>query len=215
MDILDEIKQDMRSEQAQKFWNVYGKLIIAAAVALVLVTAVGSGYKQYQQYRSAQDAQVFSQAIDLADAQNRDEALQKLAAISGSAGKGYQTLAIFSEASIKYKAGDKKGAADAYIQLALNTGIDLLYRDLALIYGTSIAMDLEKPDLQTLDKDLQPLTDAGRPWRFSALELQGLIAMQSGDKSKAKNIFDRIAADINAPLGLKTRATRVSSVLAY
>lgn len=215
MDLIDEIKEDLRSEQMRRVWKDYGKIIMAAIAILVLGTAVTSGYKQYSQYRASNDAMLFDQAIDLADAKKRDEALKQLAQIADDASSGYKTLALFSEASIKYKSGDKSGAVAAYDKLSNTGGIDSMYRELATIDSVSIQMDMENANLDGLSKRLQPLTETGRPWRFSALELQGLIAMQQGDKEKAKNIFARIAADMNAPTTMKMRVQRVSTVLSY
>ncbi|TAH33068.1 MAG: tetratricopeptide repeat protein [Alphaproteobacteria bacterium] len=215
MDLIDEIKEDLRSEQMRQVWKNYGKLIMAAIAVLVLGTALTSGYKQYSQYRASNDAALFDQAVDLADAKKKDEALKQLAQIADDASSGYKTLALFTQASIKFKDGDKKGAIEAYDQLANAGGIDPMYRELATIDSVSIQMDMEGANLDGLSKRLEPLTATGRPWRFSALELQGLIAMQKGDKEKAKNIFDRIAKDENSPVSMRMRVQRVATVLSY
>ncbi len=215
VDILDEIKEDLRNEKAQKFWNKYGRMIMVALALFVGGTALVSGYKQYAEYRATKDASEFSTAIDLIDGQSRDEALKKLSQMGSEASAGYKTLALFSKANVLYKAGDKVAAAAAYDDLSKTSGVDALYRELATVYSVSIQMDLDKPDYTAMDKRLEPLTQTGHPWRFSALELQGLIAMQQGDSKKAKEIFNRIVADLNAPSTIKMRAQRVSSVLSY
>jgi len=215
MDLLDEIKEDLRNEQAKKFWQNYGRYVIAAVVALVLGTGITSGYKQYSQQQAAKDAGEFSTAMQLANDKKRDEALQKLSSLALDGTSGYKTLALFSTANLALKEGKPADAASAYDQVANNESIDPLYRGLATIYGTIIRMDLPDADLAGLDAKLQPLTAAGKPWRFSALELQGLIAMQQGNKEKAKNIFDRIAADAEAPQVMKARVQRQSEVLSY
>lgn len=215
MDLLDEIQEDLRSEQFRKFWQRYSKLLIGAVVLLIAVTALTSGYKQYRQYQSAKDAAAYNAAMDLAEAQKRDEAIQQFAAIAGDAGPGYKTLALFSEASLKFKSGDKAGAVAAYDKLADARGLDSLYRELAVICSVSIQLDQPNPNYAALEKRLDALTGTGKPWRHSALELQGLIAMQNNEKDKAKSIFDRLVADKATPEAMKARADRVASVLSY
>lgn len=215
MDLLDEIKEDLRNEQAKRFWKNYGRYIIAAVVALVLGTGLTSGYKQYAAHQAAMDAGEFSTAMQLANEKKADEAVKKLSDLALDGTSGYKTLALFSKANLALKAGKADEAAAAYDQVADNADIDPLYRGLATIYSTIIRMDLPNADLAALDAKLQPLTLAGKPWRFSALELQGLIAMQQGNKEKAKNIFDRIAADAEAPGTMKQRVQRQSEVLSF
>jgi hypothetical protein len=47
-DIFREIDEELRQEKYEKLWQRYGKLIIAAAVVLILSVASYKGWEQYQ-----------------------------------------------------------------------------------------------------------------------------------------------------------------------
>lgn len=213
MDILDEIKEDLRTEKARQFWTNYGKQIFAAIGVLVLGTGLWSGLQQYNHHRALGDSEKFSAAVQMAEDQNRNEALAELTKIAAVAGPGYKTLALFSEASLQQKAGDTKAAIASYDTLANNAGLDPLYRELAIVYSASLQLDMSATDFDALFDRLQPLTATGKSWRYSALELQGLARWQQGKTSDAKEIFGRLAADPQAPDALKVRAERWASQL--
>jgi hypothetical protein len=215
MDILDEIKEDLRSEQAKKFWANYGNWILGGVVALVFGTAVASGLQQYQHYRSGIDAEKFSAAVQMAEEEDRDAALTGLGAIAAEAGAGYKTLALFSEANLHLKAGDTSKAIAAFNALADNTALDAIYRELATIYSCSLQLDMADADFAAIAARLEPLVGPGKPWRYSALELQALAKLQQGQKAEAKNIYDRLAVDTEAPAALKIRAERLASQLIF
>jgi hypothetical protein len=215
MDILDEIKEDLRSEQAKKFWHNHGRHILAAVAILVLGTGLWSGLQQYNQHRAAIDSEKFSAAVQLADDQKRDQALAELAKISNEAGAGYKTLALFSEANLQIKAGDNKAAAATFDRLADNRAIDPMYRELATIYSANLQLDFPQPEFDKIFDRLQPLTATGGAWRYSALELQGLVRAQQGKKDEAAAIFARLQADAQTPSGIKARAERWASQLLF
>ena len=215
MDILDEIKEDLRSEQARKFWTAYGNWILAGVAALVLATALVSGLQQYRHYQAGIDAEKFSAAVQMAEEENRDAALLSLGAIAADAGAGYKTLALFSEANLHLKAGDTAKAIAAFDALANNAALDGIYRDLATIYSCSLQLDAAAVDFAAITARLEPLTGPGQPWRYSALELQALTKLQQGEKTEAKNIYERLALDTEAPASLKARAERLASQLIF
>ena len=64
-----------------------------------------------------------------------------------------------------------------------------------------------------MTKRLQPLTEPGNPWRYSALEITAVLAHRSGDKAKAQEILTGLADDLDAPQALRQRATEMLAAL--
>ena len=60
---------------------------------------------------------------------------------------------------------------------------------------------------------MQPLTADSSPWRFTALELTGLLAHRANDDTKAKTIFAKLADDREAPQGVRARAAEILASL--
>ncbi len=116
---------------------------------------------------------------------------------------GYATLARFNIAGLRAERGDLAGAVEIYDELA-KSAADRTLRDLAVILSATYT--LENADPRALMDRLEPLTAAGNPWRYSALELTALLAGRVGDGARQREIFTRLAEDSSAPAGIRARA---------
>jgi len=66
---------------------------------------------------------------------------------------------------------------------------------------------MDDGDPVVLQKRLQPLLADNAPWRYSAMEDEGFLALRAGDKAKAKQVFTELAQDAGVPPGIAARAT--------
>jgi len=86
-----------------------------------------------------------------------------------------------------------------------------LYRDLAtlrLVLLTNYPMFAEEK-LQVLE----PLTAPGAPFRLLAQEQMALLAMEIGDRDRARGLLRPIIDDAEADLGQRQRAAQLFVVL--
>mgnify|MGYP001404674841 CR=1 FL=1 len=210
--LFREIDEDLRHDEFHKLWQAYGKYALAGAVALVLGVA---GFKGWQSYdMSAREALGvrFQSAADLVTAGKTDEALKTFSEIAEDGG-GYQMLARFNQARIYARQGDSAGATAAYRALAGDGAVDSLYRDLAVILGAYQELNDPGADLPALAKRLEPLRAETSPWRYSAREISALLARRSGDRGKAKELYQGLANDARAPQGVRARAQEMLSII--
>ncbi|MDA0306634.1 MAG: tetratricopeptide repeat protein [Proteobacteria bacterium] len=210
---IQEVDEDLRQDQAHQLWQDYGKYAVALAVLLVVGVA---GFKGWQAYdissREAASAR-FSQAMKIDPAKDPDAALKAFQGITADGKAGYPLLARFQQAKLLAKAGNAQGAADAYRALSGDKSIDEIYRNLAIILGSLQELNTQAPNLEALEKKLQPLAADDSTWRFSAREISGIIANQTGDKDKARKLFSALAEDRTAPQGVRARAQEMLSIL--
>jgi len=204
-DIFQEVEEDLRRDNLAKLWRRYGTWIIGVAVAIVVATAAFVLWRQYQESQRMDLARQYTQAADLLGRSDREGALQAFDAL-GAAGGGYGVLARLREAQLLAESGDAAGAAAAYEAIAADSSVDQPYRDLAVILLALHGLD--SGDASALTARLKPLTAEGNPWRYSALELTGLLAKRTGDTARAREIFVGLADDAQAPLGVRERATQ-------
>ena len=207
-EFIREVDEELRRENWEVLWKKYGKLVIAAAVALVLGTAGVVGWREYDrsQRRAAGDG--FGAVI--AQVENTKEPAQAadlLAAYIPEAPDGYATLARMREAKLRADAGDSAAAIALYDALAADSSVEPLFRDLAALY--SVRMQIEGGDAAALGARLAPLAQDGNPWRYTAREMQAVLALASGDLAGAREIFTRLADDMDTPDSLRTRATEM------
>jgi len=202
-DIFDEIDEDLRQERAHKLWERYGRYAVAAAVLAVLASAGWQGWQWYDRREREADAARFIAAAEQA-ANDRPGAVTAFAALAQNGRGGYRLLARFQEARLKAEIGDRDGAFALWDQIARDTSLDRIYRDLASLYAVMHQLDAADP--AALEARLAPLAATGSPWRYSALELTAMLAQRRGDRSQAGTLFRQLAEDEAAPPQMRARA---------
>jgi hypothetical protein len=212
-DIFHEIEEDLRQERLEKLWKAYWKHAVVAAIALVIGVA---GYRGWQSYtlkqHQAQSAQ-YTAALSLMNGGKEKEAGDLFAALSARTDDSYGALARFQQAALKARTGDTAGAVAIYDALARDDGLTTPLRRAAVLLAVMHAMDQPKADAKALAARLDPLLADHGPWRSTASELSGLLALRSGDTAKARERFKAIADDTEAPPNIRARATEVLAVI--
>jgi len=210
-DIFREIDEDLRKENLAKLWARYGRWVIVAAVLVVVATAVGVGWRQYRQQRSAAEGTRFAAALDLVRDGKDKDAADAFAALAQQAGGGHAMLARMEEAALKARMGDVAGALAIYDQLASDGSLDPVYRDAATLLAARAALD--KGDAGGAIQRLKPLTDGTSPWHPFAIELMAFAEMKAGNSASARKSFRELADDPNAPPGARQRAAQMIAAL--
>lgn len=208
-DIFREVDEALREDRVKAIWNRHGTLIIAGAVAIVLATAAFVGWRSYSQSQaqSQTKALVDAQQQAVADPQNAASIYAAVAADS-SADRG--ALARLLEARADLDAGKRDEAGKIYQQIVGDSGVNTVVRDLARLY--SVMARLDDGDPAALNEELAPLAADGSPWRISARELQGLLALRQKDAAKAREIFEALSKDPASPPGVRSRAEQLLSI---
>jgi len=212
-DIFREIDEELRQERFEKLWQRYGKIIIAAAVALVLCVGGFKAFEHYQNKQRVIDSSKFAAASKLLQDGNQIEARALFSDLGESGGGGYAILSRFKVAAIKANTGDLVGAIKIYDKIAGNESLDISLREAAVIFGVSRQLDSGQIDRSKLEDKLNFLKVDKGAWRHAANELYGLIALQAGDLVVARDFFTKIADDLEAPGNMRARATQVLAVV--
>ncbi|MHA1598553.1 MAG: tetratricopeptide repeat protein [Alphaproteobacteria bacterium] len=212
--LLREIDEEIRHENFAKLWKKYGTIIIAAAIVLVASVA---GYKAWQGYdlkeRSRQGVE-FASALNMAADNKAAEALEVLSQLETTSGAGYAMLSQFQGARLQAAEGNARIAADIYDRISADSATEPLYSGLAVILATIQRMNMKAVDTAALTTRLGPLGADDNAWRYSARELMAVLAVQSGDRPKARELLTALRADRNTPAGINRRATEMLAALA-
>lgn len=202
--LLREIDEELRQEHYSKLWSQYGKLVIGAAVALVVGVAGYKGWQAYDISHRGELAEQFSAAVVAELDGDLAKAHEAFSALGAEASGGYAVLARFRAASTLAQQGDRTGAAAAYSRLSTDNSVDQQYRDLATILSVLNELDTAEPP--AMMSRLARLSGDDSPWRFSARELTALAAVRSGDTQRAIDLFNQLISDPAAPSGVRARA---------
>ena len=202
-DIFREVDEDVRRDEAVKFWEKYQNYLIAVGV----VVALGAGgYRLYDNWRIKQNEAAgakYEAALTLARDAKGAEAETALAGIAADAPAGYRALAALRLAG---ETGKRDAAAGirAYDALASDAALDPLLQSVAKIRAAMLAIDTA--DFKELSRRLEPLAGQGATFRHTARELLGLAALKGNDFASAGKWLDQIVTDAQAPQTLRDRA---------
>jgi hypothetical protein len=210
-EIFREIDEELRRDNLLKLWQRYGRYVIAAIVVALLIAGGVVAWRNHQlSLRQAQSVR-YQAALSLLREGKNAEATKIFASVGDESG-GYGQLALFEAADLAMKAGDPKTAIADYDKLAASANLDPELRDAATLL--SVMSGFADSDAQAMIGRLQPLTESGNAWRPTALELTAAARLKSGDKAGALDIYKKLADDLAAPEGVRTRAAEMAAVLA-
>lgn len=212
-DIFREIDEELRQEKAHQLWRKYGRYVIGSAIGVVLIVAGYTGWQQYQASQRTADGLKFATAKDLLGSGKGKEAAAAFAALAKGSSTAYGSLALFHQAALRAKDGDRPGAIALYERLHNDSALDRPLRDLALILAALQSLGGPAKDATAIVARIEKLAAPGGPWRFSALEIVALHAHRTGDLAKARASYQAIADDVKAPQNIRTRASQMLAVL--
>lgn len=211
-DIFREVDEEVRKDKFQALWKQYGVYVYIVIGALVLGTAFNVWWRDYQQNRRLEDSARYQAAVALLDKQQTTEAINGLAALAEDAGTGYAVIARLREAAVKAGEGDIDGAVRAYDLLIQDDGVAQIYRDLARLLSTMHLVDTAAAE--AVRERLGPLLQDASPWRFSAREIDAMLALRDGQRGRAREVLQALVDDAETPTGVRQRASELLAALA-
>ncbi len=209
-DIFQEVDEDVRSDQYRTLWKNYGRYALAGAIGIVVATAVGVAWREHIQSSRLEASERFEAAAQLLASGAESEAIEAFAVLTDESLGGYTQLAGLREALARIAAGDDEGAVRAYDRVA-DAGGDKILREFASLRAALLLMDTATPE--ELSRRLEPLARDGGAWRYSARELQAIVALQAGDEARALELFTALSEESEAPRGIRTRAGEMIDAL--
>ncbi len=104
---------------------------------------------------------------------------------------------------------DVQKPADYLLKLSQTNGLDIVWKDLALLIYCSYKLESN----EDLLKKLEILSSEGRPFRYSALERTALIYENMGQHDKAIENLSKIIDSAEAPISMKKRMQKIKNYL--
>jgi hypothetical protein len=210
-DIFQEVDEEIRRDRFADLWKRYGAFIVAGCIALVVGTGGWVAYREWRESARIELAERYRAAAELAQKNQPAEAAQAFAAIAEDAAGGYGVLAQLRAAAAHAEAGDRAAALAAYDRLAADSGAEKVYRDLARLHAAMLLAD-QAPAAE-VEQRLEPLLSPDNPWRNSARELKGLVALRDGRTNDARHAFQSVVDDAAAPGAVRGRAQQMLQTL--
>ncbi|TPW31665.1 tetratricopeptide repeat protein [Martelella alba] len=209
---IREVNEELRSDRMRDAWRRYGRYLIALAVLAVVGTAAWRGYEYWQDRKAASSGDIFMTALNQIKAGDNDAAKKTLAELEASGHGDYPVLAKLRAATLLEQNGDTAAAVSAFSAIGKDRGIPEALRQAAKLRAGWLLVDTGTYD--QVSSEVEELAVDGNPFRFSAREILGLSAFRNGNYDEAKQLFDEITADSQAPVNILNRAQIVLDVMA-
>lgn len=209
-EFIREVDEELRRDRLMALWRRYGVWLIAAAVAIVIGTAAGVGWRAYQEHARQQEAVRYAEAEQLLEQGRAAEAAAAFADLADGAGGGYAVLARLRAAEAYRETGDA-AAAGAMLEGLAAGGAAPLYRDLGAVLAALHGFDQDDPD--QLARRLATHTDGDGPWRYTAQELHALSQLRAGDTEAARRTLAALVDEPGTPANLRRRAHELLTAL--
>ncbi|WP_284776102.1 tetratricopeptide repeat protein [Agrobacterium sp. lyk4-40-TYG-31] len=201
---IREVNEQIRSEQFNNFWGRYGIVVVGAAVLIVL-GSVGAGiYEYWNTSRASASGDQFATALKLAQEGKNDEAMKAFSDLETAGHGSYPVLAKFRSATLLAQKGDAAGAIAAFTAIGNDNSAPQVFRDTAKVRAAWLLVDTGT--YEQVSAQAEVLTGEGQAMRNSAREALGLSAYKAGNFAKAKQWFEQITADVQAPRNVTSRA---------
>ena len=197
-DIFDEIDEDLKRDQMQLLWARYGKIVMAAVAAIVLLVTLRQGYTAWQTSQIKALASAYQHSLQ------SDDVVAALEVQLGQLSDGYAMLAQLKIAAEQAAINDFAAAEAGYLALASDASLDPLYQQAATLLSVMVAP--QDADVSALAARLSDLETADGPWQAMALETAAGLALRNGNKNAAVAKYKRLTEMADVPTGMRQRA---------
>lgn len=208
-DVFQEVDQSLREETLASFWKrwqwiIYG--VIAAVIIGVVVFEVMRGMRNAEIANAAKiydTAFVAGESGDLATARARFTELE-------NDKTGFAVLAGHMLAGVEKQLTNDPAAIEAHLQKAAAAD-DGILGDLAILKLGYMKADTTP--LAELEATLKPLIDRNNPVSHLGTELIAAKALAEADVERARDLFESLAAKLDAPAAMQRRVAQALSTL--
>jgi hypothetical protein len=207
-DLIDEIREEIKEERYARLWGKYGNFVIGAAIGIILLTAIVVFISsQRHTTRSEAGSEYYAISSNLKQ-QNRSDMLESLESMYKGNKTHFAALAGLKRANVLIEENKKDDAIALYKSMSENNTLPLELKSLAALTYVSYVIDgdVNNIDEKELNKILDSLIEDTSPWKYSAQELKGMLALRLGDVEEATSTFQLLSDDFSAPASLRKRA---------
>ena len=200
---INEVTEEVRRDRLYQLMRRYGWIGVLIIVLIVGGAAVFEWRKATERAEAEAAGDALLAAMQEEDASARATALGQLD-LADDPGKRAVLALLQSATSLEINENAEAGAAlDGVVS---DADVPQLYRDLALLKRVLAGSDIAADERISL---LQPLMQAGNPFRLLAVEQRAFAEIELGETDTAIQTLQDLLADAEASEDLRRRAGRL------
>ena len=200
--IFKEIEEELKEDATYAFLKKHAKAI-GAGLAVVAMCILA--YASWHSRRNQRMESITTALVNILRTPALNKHDMELEGMSQDAPAELKPiLSIMKHGRKLSNAQETFKHAEELLAFAQKAGVDLVWRDLAMIIYTSYKLDSS----EKLIASLMQLTAEDRPFRLSAIEMIASIYEEEGNIERACEYLKQIVDDVSAPDTMKARISR-------
>ena len=204
--IFEEINEELKHDEMVAFFKKHDKTFTwALAIAVIGIVLYSLWSSQKKQRLEITTTQLFHELYSTG--KRSDASLENLA--KNAPAEVVPLIEIIKSGRKLMTGEDIKNSADYLLKLANTNGVDLVWKDLAMLMFCSYKIENNENTIARL----KPLTEEGRPFRYSAFEQMAFVYENMKDREKALEMLEIIINANDAPKSMKARITKIRNYL--
>ena len=199
---INEVSEEVRKDKLYALMKRYGWI----AVALILLVVGGASVLEWQKAKARTQAEATGDALISALSEETPEArAAAIAAFEATGGPDQRAVVGLLKAAAEAEAGDDAQARVTLGEIAADGETPELYRNLAILKAAMLPGAAPEDRISRL----QPIMEAGNPFRLLAIEQRALAEIEMGQTDAAIETLQGIMADADRTEGLRRRASQL------
>lgn len=199
---INEVSEEVRKDKLYSLFKRYGWI----AVVLVVVVVGGASVVEWQRAKARAAAEATGDAlISALSAETPEARAAAIADFEATGGPEQAAVVGLLKAAAQAEAGEDARARVTLSEIAANSETPALYRDLATLKAAMLPGETPEDRIARL----QPIIEAGNPFRLLAIEQRALAEIEMGQTETAIANLQAILADADRTEGLRRRASQL------
>lgn len=198
---IQEVTDDVKSDNLKMFWNKYGLFVILFVVLAVSAAVSFETIKNWRDNQYQNQTESYLKAFETGS--NYETSLQALEKIAAGNNGIYSSLARVQIATILFDQGKTDEALDMLQAIVDNEELNPRVRHLSALKLATYKIDTApRAEIEAL---LLPIANAENSWSPLAQDMLAMAAVRNGDIDDAKQIYNSLLENGNISDSFKNR----------
>lgn len=212
-DLIDEVREDIKTEQYNKIIRKIIYIFSASAFIALLTAGIYSWQENAANKMQRELSFVFNKSLLSAENNELDDSIAYLNKIIEHPQQEYAALAYLNKAEILRKQNKNDEAIKTLSQLLEHKHLNVAFRDLAELIILSIKFNDPEYSMSENNQAFSNLSKDEKPWKLLALQLKAIYQIKQHDLEGAKESLNIILNSDQANKSIKETSISILSFI--
>ena len=210
VDFINEVEEELRKDDYNKFLRKYGPFLLGLIIAVVLIAAYFEFSKARNERAARSVSAAYVEASEIAADGEVDDAIRRFLAIAEKSPSGYAGLSYMRAASLQLDKGEALESVRLFDQAA-DAFEKPRHADLARLKASYVLVGQGRYD--DARTRLVPMSQKDAPYEYLSRELLALSLKETGDINGAKAEYSYLENIPGVPPTVQARAKQAMTLI--